>query len=64
MMSDAEVAGSQPPYLYPPYVSSRKRAPTRQLVALPSALRDVAGLEGGAVFVVDDLDAAQIPRHR
>ena len=43
MTGDAEVGGSQPPYLYPPYVSSRKRAPTRQLVALPSALRDVAG---------------------
>ena len=34
---------SQPPYLYPAYVSSQKRAPTRPLVALPSALMDVAG---------------------
>ncbi len=43
MTSDADLAASQPPYLYPPYVSSRKRAPTRPLIALPSALRDIAG---------------------
>ena len=34
---------SQPPYLFPPYASSRKRAPTRPLVALASALMDVSG---------------------
>ncbi|MBS1840082.1 MAG: protocatechuate 3,4-dioxygenase subunit beta [Acidobacteria bacterium] len=34
---------SQPPYLHPPYVSSKKRAPARPLVALPSALASFKG---------------------
>jgi len=34
---------SQPPYLYPDYVSTRKRAPSKPLVALPSSLADLRG---------------------
>lgn len=32
---------SQPPYLYPEYVSTRKRAPSKPLVALASSLTDL-----------------------
>ena len=35
--------GSQPPYLHPPYRASITRAPSRPLVAIPGALRDVTG---------------------
>jgi protocatechuate 3,4-dioxygenase, beta subunit len=35
--------GAQPEYLHPPYVSSRKRAPTRPLVLLPHTLSEVTG---------------------
>ena len=34
---------TQPPYLYPPYVSTRKRAPLKPLVFLPSALSSISG---------------------
>jgi protocatechuate 3,4-dioxygenase, beta subunit len=34
---------NQPPYLYPPYVSSRTRAPLKPLVLLPRALADLEG---------------------
>ena len=43
MTREPDSLSSQPPYLFPPYASSRKRAPTRPLVALPSRLMDVAG---------------------
>ncbi len=36
-------AGTQPEYLYPPYVSSQKRAPTRPLVMLPHTLTEITG---------------------
>jgi protocatechuate 3,4-dioxygenase beta subunit len=35
--------GTQPDYLYPPYVSTRKRAPTQPLVLLPHTLSEVTG---------------------
>lgn len=35
--------GTQPEYLYPAYVSTRKRAPTRPLVLLPHTLSEVTG---------------------
>jgi protocatechuate 3,4-dioxygenase beta subunit len=34
---------TQPPYLYPPYKSSRKRSPTRPLILLPHTLSEVTG---------------------
>jgi protocatechuate 3,4-dioxygenase beta subunit len=44
---------SQPPYLFPAYESSRKRAPTRPLIALPGSLMDVAGPVFGHETVTD-----------
>lgn len=35
--------GTQPEYLHPPYVSSRKRAPTQPLVPLPDTLSEITG---------------------
>ncbi len=35
--------GTQPSYLYPPYVSSIKRAPKQPLIALPVTLSEVTG---------------------
>ena len=35
--------GTQPEYLHPQYVSSRKRAPTRPLVLLPQTLSELTG---------------------
>jgi protocatechuate 3,4-dioxygenase, beta subunit len=34
---------TQPPYLHPPYVSTQKRAPSKPLVFLPSALASASG---------------------
>ncbi len=46
----AETAGyrrsgrdTQPTYLYPPYVSSQKRSPTKPLILLPHTLSEVTG---------------------
>jgi protocatechuate 3,4-dioxygenase, beta subunit len=36
-----EVAGSQPPLLYPPYLSTRLRAPSRPLIRVPETLSDL-----------------------
>jgi protocatechuate 3,4-dioxygenase beta subunit len=36
-------AGTQPPYLYPQYVSTIKRAPTRPLVAVPQTQSELTG---------------------
>jgi protocatechuate 3,4-dioxygenase, beta subunit len=44
-------AGTQPEYLYPPYVSSQKRAPTQPLVMLPHTLSETTG----PVFVPSDI---------
>ena len=46
-------AGTQPAYLYPPYVSSQKRAPTQPLVLLPHTLTEVTG----PLFVPSDIAA-------
>jgi protocatechuate 3,4-dioxygenase beta subunit len=35
--------GTQPRHLYPPYVSSIKRAPTKPLVAIPQTLSEITG---------------------
>jgi protocatechuate 3,4-dioxygenase beta subunit len=35
--------GTQPEYLYPPYASTQKRAPTRPLILLPHTLSEVTG---------------------
>jgi protocatechuate 3,4-dioxygenase, beta subunit len=35
--------GTQPEYLHPPYVSSIKRSPTKQLVSIPFTLSEVTG---------------------
>lgn len=35
--------GTQPDYLYPPYASTPKRAPTRPLVLLPHTLSEITG---------------------
>ena len=35
--------GTQPEYLYPPYVSSLKRAPTQPLIAFPDTLLETTG---------------------
>lgn len=35
--------GTQPDYLYPPYVSSVRRAPTQALVPLPDTLSEITG---------------------
>lgn len=37
------LGNSQPPYLYPPYVSTQKRAPAQPLVLLPSPLSRTTG---------------------
>ena len=34
---------TQPPYLYPPYVSTRKRAPSKPLVLVPQTLSELTG---------------------
>src|SRR5258707_2933514 len=36
-----DLAGSQPPLLYPPYVSTRRRAPSRPLIRIPETLADL-----------------------
>ena len=43
--------GTQPEYLHPDYVSTRKRAPTKPLVVLPHTLSEVTG----PVFGFDDV---------
>ncbi len=36
-------SGTQPPHLYPPYVSSRKRAPSKPLVLMPQTMSELTG---------------------
>jgi protocatechuate 3,4-dioxygenase, beta subunit len=43
--------GTQPPYLYPPYVSSLRRAPTQPLVSVPHTRSELTGPR----FRADDL---------
>lgn len=35
--------GTQPDYLHPSYVSSRKRAPAKSLIAIPATLTEISG---------------------
>jgi protocatechuate 3,4-dioxygenase, beta subunit len=37
------VPGTQPDYLHPSYVSSRKRAPSKSLIAMPATLTELTG---------------------
>ena len=41
MTEPSDLAGSQPPLLYPPYGSTRRRAPSRPLIRLPETLSDL-----------------------
>ena len=43
--------GTQPEYLYPPYVSSKQRAPAQPLVMLPQTLTEITG----PLFVPSDI---------
>ncbi len=36
-------SGTQPPHLYPPYVSTRKRAPSKPLVLMPQTMSELTG---------------------
>ena len=36
-------SGTQPPHLYPPYVSTRKRAPSKPLVVVPQTMSELTG---------------------
>ena len=45
--------GTQPDYLYPPYASTQKRAPTRPLVLLPHTLSETTGPVFGYDAVAD-----------
>ena len=36
-------SGTQPPHLYPPYVSTRKRAPSKPLVVMPQTMSELTG---------------------
>jgi protocatechuate 3,4-dioxygenase, beta subunit len=47
-------AGIHPPYFYPSYVSSVKRAPTRPLIVIPQTLSEMTG----PVFGHSDIGAA------
>jgi protocatechuate 3,4-dioxygenase, beta subunit len=41
MSERLDVSGTQPPLLYPPYLSTRRRAPSRPLIRLPETLSDL-----------------------
>ena len=41
MYEGSQASGSQPPLLYPPYQSTRRRAPARPLIRLPDTLSDI-----------------------
>ena len=48
---------SQPPYLYPPYRSSVRRAPTKPLVFLPHTLSEITGpVFGDEIISANDND--------
>ena len=44
-------AGTQPPYLHPPYVASTLRAPTRPLIVVPHTISELTGPH----FTAEDL---------
>jgi protocatechuate 3,4-dioxygenase beta subunit len=46
-------AGSQPPYLHPPYKATHKRAPTQPLVLVPENLRETRGPVFGHLRVTE-----------
>src|SRR4026209_157462 len=56
------IHGTQPDYLYPAYVSTQKRAPTRPLVLLPHTLSEMTGPIFGYEEVGAD-DADLTPQH-
>jgi protocatechuate 3,4-dioxygenase beta subunit len=41
MNEGSQASGSQPPLLYPPYQSTKRRAPSRALIRLPETLSDI-----------------------
>jgi protocatechuate 3,4-dioxygenase, beta subunit len=50
-------AGTQPAYLYPPYASTPKRAPSRPLILIPHTLTEVTGpLFGHDIVKPDESD--------
>ena len=52
-----QVAGTHPPYFYPPYASSVKRAPMRPLIAVPQTLSEFTGpVFGHSDIVATDAD--------
>jgi protocatechuate 3,4-dioxygenase, beta subunit len=53
-------AGTQPPHLHPPYVSSLKRAPLQTLVPLPHTLSEITGPVFGPE--IDDGKACDLTR--
>jgi protocatechuate 3,4-dioxygenase beta subunit len=49
--------GTQPDYLYPPYASTVKRAPTQALMMLPHSLSEITGpLFGHDLIKANDFD--------
>ena len=54
------VPGTQPNHLHPPYVSSVKRAPSKQLVRIPLTLTEVTGPAFGKEVI--DLKACDLTR--
>jgi protocatechuate 3,4-dioxygenase beta subunit len=56
----ADDPGTQPDYLYPPYVSTQKRAPREPLVRLPWTLSEITGpLFGYERIRANDFDLTQ-----
>jgi protocatechuate 3,4-dioxygenase, beta subunit len=51
-VADVPSASADPPYLYPDYIATRRRAPSRPLVPLPGALADRTGPAFGHGLVV------------
>jgi protocatechuate 3,4-dioxygenase beta subunit len=58
----AETVDTDPPYLYPDYVATRRRAPTRPLVVLPHAMSEMTGPVFGRERVAPD-DADLTTKH-
>ena len=62
-IADEERTGAEdPPYLYPDYRSTERRAPTRPLVILPGTLSETTGPVFGS-GIVDELDGDLTRQH-
>lgn len=61
--ADGGRLGIAPPYLHPPYVSTRTRAPARPLVLLPGFLRKLAGPVSAGLREVAPGDADLTRQH-